>query len=158
MKIENNATVRFHYTVAEVGHPPSESSRDREPLQVVVGSGQIIPGLEAALLGREAGERFEVTVEPAQAYGDRREDMTQRLPKKYFGGQRLSAGDQVVLQTRSGPRAVSVIKVGVSVVDVDLNHPMAGKTLNFDIEVIEVGPGKASDAEAGLDAADDAGN
>jgi FKBP-type peptidyl-prolyl cis-trans isomerase SlyD len=95
--------------------------------------------VEAALDGREAGERFSVTVAPAQAYGERREGLTQRVPKKHVrNADRLRVGDSAVVQTTDGARVVTVMKVGSSVLDVDLNHPMAGRTLVFDIEILAV--------------------
>ena len=138
MKIAKDSVVRFHYTVSEVGQEPIESSKDREPLAIMIGHGNIIPGLEAAMQDREAGESFGVDVPAAEAYGERREGMGQRIPKKHFGNTRLQPGMQVVLQTNFGPRAVTVEKVGHSVVDVDLNHPMAGKTLRFEVDIQDV--------------------
>lgn len=138
MKIEDNSVVRFHYTLSEPGQGQLESSRQTEPLSVLIGHGNIIGGLESAMKGREAGESFEVTVEPAQAYGERRENMVQRVPRKHFKGARLAPGMQVMLPTDQGQRAMTVKKVGISVVDVDLNHPMAGKTLSFEVEILEV--------------------
>ena len=138
MKIEKDRVVRFHYTVSEAGQEPIESSKDREPLAILVGHGNIIPGLETAMMDKEAGESFGVDVASADAYGERREGLTQRVPKKHFGNTRLVPGQQVILQTNFGPRAVTVEKVGMTVVDVDLNHPMAGKDLHFDVEIVEV--------------------
>jgi FKBP-type peptidyl-prolyl cis-trans isomerase SlyD len=138
MKIEKDRVVRFHYSVGEVGQPTAESSNGGDPLAILIGHGNIIPGLEKAMEGREAGETFSADVPAADAYGERREGLTQRVPKKHFGEQRLVPGMQVVLQTNFGPRAVTIEKVGMSVVDVDLNHPMAGKDLHFDIEIVEV--------------------
>ena len=139
MKIEKDRVVRFHYTVSEAGQAPIESSKDGgEPLAILIGHGNIIPGLEKAMHGREAGESFAVDVAPADAYGERTDGLTQRVPKKHFKDQKLVPGMQVVLNTNFGPRAVTVQKVGMSVVDVDLNHPMAGKELHFDVEIIEV--------------------
>ena len=149
MKIEKDRVVRFHYTVGEVGQPATESSQGGEPLAILIGHNNIIPGLETAMEGREAGETFAVDVPAAQAYGERREGLTQRIPKKHFGNQRLVPGMQVVLQTNFGPRAVTIEKVGMSVVDVDLNHPMAGKDLHFDIEVVEVREASAEEIEHG---------
>ncbi|HKE47155.1 MAG TPA: peptidylprolyl isomerase [Rhodanobacteraceae bacterium] len=140
MKVENNKVVAFHYTVSENGEAV-ESSRERgEPLAFLVGHGGLIPGLEAALMGREAGEKFDVSVPPEQAYGERRADFTQRVPKKYFRDpDHLRPGMLTVLSTREGgQRQVEVLKVGSSVVDVDLNHPLAGKTLAFDVEIVDV--------------------
>ena len=138
MKIENDRVVRFHYTVSEQGQEPLETSEGREPLAILIGHGNIIPGLEKAMEGREAGEKFEVDVAAADAYGVRQDGLTQRVPKKYFKDARLEPGMQAVLPTNFGPRAVTIQKVGMSVVDVDLNHPMAGKDLHFDIEIVDV--------------------
>lgn len=149
MKIEKNRVVRFHYTVSEPGQAPVESSRDREPLAILVGHGNIIPGLEEAMMDKAEGDRFEVTVGPEQAYGERRDNFVQRVPKKYFRNQRLQPGQQVVVETAMGPRAVSVVKIGATVVDVDLNHPMAGKTLQFDVEIVGVREAEAVEIEHG---------
>jgi FKBP-type peptidyl-prolyl cis-trans isomerase SlyD len=139
MKIDKNTVASFHYDLADGAGNRIESSRSGQPLAVLHGAGNVIPGVEAALAGREAGERFSVTVPPEQGYGERREGLVQRVPKKYFrDGQRLRPGDTTVLSTRDGQRVVTVAKVGQSVIDVDLNHPMAGRTLVFDIEVVSV--------------------
>lgn len=149
MKIEKDRVVRFHYAVAEVGQPTAESSEGGDPLAILIGHGNIIPGLEEAMQGREAGEKFSVDVPAAAAYGERREGLMQRVPKKHFGDQPLRPGMQVVLQTNFGPRAVTILKIGMSVVDVDLNHPMAGKDLRFDIELVEVREASAEEIEHG---------
>jgi FKBP-type peptidyl-prolyl cis-trans isomerase SlyD len=150
MKIEKDRVVRFHYAVAETGQASVENSKDGgQPLAILFGHGNIIPGLEKAMDGREAGESFKATVPAADAYGEKREGLTQRVPKKHFGAQKLEAGMQVVLQTNFGPRAVTIEKVGMSVVDVDLNHPMAGKDLDFDIEIVEVREASAEELAHG---------
>ena len=154
MKIEKDRVVRFHYTlfeggVAEQGSDALETSKDREPLAILAGHGNIIPGLEQAMEGHEAGDSFSADIAAADAYGERRDNLTQRVPKKHFGDQRLAPGMQVVLNTNFGPRAVTIHKVGMSVVDVDLNHPMAGKDLRFDIEVVEVREATAEELEHG---------
>jgi FKBP-type peptidyl-prolyl cis-trans isomerases 2 len=139
MKIEKDRVVRFHYSVAEKGQAVAENSFEGgEPLAVLIGHGNIIPGLEKAMEGHESGERFEVEVPAAEAYGERREGLGQRVPKKHFQGTKLEPGMQVVLNTNFGPRAVTIEKVGMTTVDIDLNHPMAGKDLVFDIEIVEV--------------------
>jgi FKBP-type peptidyl-prolyl cis-trans isomerase SlyD len=149
MKIEKDRVVRFHYAVAEQGAEAVESSEGREPLAILAGRGNIIPGLDKAMEGREAGDKFGVDVPAADAYGEKREGLSQRVPKKHFNGQRLEPGMQVVLNTNFGPRAVTIEKVGMSVVDVDLNHPMAGKDLHFDIEIVEVREASAEELEHG---------
>jgi FKBP-type peptidyl-prolyl cis-trans isomerase SlyD len=149
MKIEKDRVVRFHYTVSEAGQEPLESSKERDPMAILVGHGNIIPGLEKALEGREAGDSFGVDVAAADAYGERRDGLSQRVPKKHFNERRLEPGMQVVLNTNFGPRAVTVQKVGMSVVDVDLNHPMAGKDLHFDIEIVDVREASQEEVEHG---------
>lgn len=138
MKIEDNRVVRFHYTVSEPGQAALETSREQEPVSVLIGHGNLIAGLEEQMRGREAGDRFEATLTPEQAYGPRVDAMVQRVPRKHFKGAKLAPGMQVTLPTDQGPRAMTVKKVGISVVDVDLNHPMAGKTLAFDVEILDV--------------------
>jgi len=149
MKIEKDHVVRLHYTVSEAGGEAIESSRESEPLAVLIGHNAIIPGLEAALIGREAGETFDVTVTPDQAYGDRRPGLVQRIPRKHFKNQKLAVGMQIVVPTQMGPRPVTVEKVGLSVVDVDLNHPMAGKSLSFNVEVVDVREATAEEKDHG---------
>ena len=148
MKIEENRVVRFHYTVSEAGREV-ESSRSGEPLAVLFGRGGLIAGVEQALSGREAGDRFAVEVAPEDGYGPRRPELTQRVPKKHFKGMPLRVGQTVMMQTQQGPRPISIQKIGMSVVDVDLNHPMAGKTLGFDIEVVEVREATAEELDHG---------
>lgn len=149
MKIEKDRVVSFHYTVSEQGQEPLESSAGRDPLVILIGHGNIIPGLEKAMEGHEAGDKFEVDVPAVEAYGERREGLTQRVPKKHFKGARLEPGMQTVLQTNFGPRAVTIQKIGMSVVDVDLNHPMAGKDLHFAIEIVAVREASAEEIEHG---------
>ena len=150
MKIEKDRVVRFHYTVSEKGGEPVESSRDGgEPLAILIGHGNIIPGLEKAMEGRAAGDSFSADVGAAEAYGERQDGLVQRLPKKHFGGQKLAVGQQVVLKTSFGPRAVTILKVGMSVVDVDLNHPMAGKDLHFEVEIVDVREAQQAEIDHG---------
>jgi FKBP-type peptidyl-prolyl cis-trans isomerase SlyD len=149
MKIEKDRVVQFHYTVSEQGQEPLETSRERDPLAILAGHGNIIPGLDKALEGHVAGDSFGVDVPAAEAYGERRDGLTQRVPKKHFKEQKLAPGMQVVLNTNFGPRAVTIQKVGMSVVDVDLNHPMAGKDLHFDVEIVEVREASAEELEHG---------
>jgi FKBP-type peptidyl-prolyl cis-trans isomerase SlyD len=150
MQAEKDRVVSFHYHLTDASGEAIDSSREREPLVILFGHGSIIPGLEQAIAGHAAGDRFDVVVPPEQAYGARREDFTQRVAKKYFqDADRLKPGMMTVLNTKDGYRQVSVLKVGSSVVDVDLNHPMAGKTLHFAIEVVEVRDATTEELEHG---------
>jgi FKBP-type peptidyl-prolyl cis-trans isomerase SlyD len=139
MQAEKDKVVTFHYQLTDESGAEVDSSHGREPLAILFGHGAIIPGLETAIAGHVAGDRFNVIVPPEQAYGLRRDNHVQRVPKKYFrDADHLAPGMRTVLRTEDGHRSVTIIKVGSSVVDVDLNHPMAGKTLNFAIELVDV--------------------
>ena len=151
MKAGKNAVISLHYALS-VGGEPVESSRENgEPLWVLLGHGQLIPGLEAALEGHEAGESLQVEVAPADGYGERNEGQTQRVSKKYFqGAARLKPGMATVLTMKEGgQRVVTVQKVGMSTIDIDLNHPMAGKTLHFDVTLNEVREGTDEEIKHG---------
>lgn len=144
MRADKDSVVSFHYSVrdaADAAAAPFDDSRKRgEPMLALLGHGQLVPGVEKALAGREPGEKFEVEIAPEDAYGERQEGLLQRVPKKYFqNAQQLKPGMTTVLQTRDGgQRLVAVHKVGMTTIDVDHNHPLAGKTLHFAIEVTDV--------------------
>lgn len=135
MQAGRDKVIALHYTLTIDGEQV-ESSHDRgDELWVLLGHGQLIRGLEAAIEGHEAGESLSVDVAPEDGYGERQEGQVQRLSKKYLPqANRLKPGMTTVLSLKEGgQRVVSVHKVGMSTVDVDMNHPMAGKTLHFDV-------------------------
>jgi FKBP-type peptidyl-prolyl cis-trans isomerase SlyD len=139
MKIEARKIVSFHYTLSNEAGEQMESSRERDPMSYLHGSRNIIPGLEKAMAGKAAGDAFEVTVEPADAYGERDDERVQRVSAKLFRqSDRLEPGQLVTLQTKQGPIQATVVKVGRFNVDVDTNHPLAGQSLTFDVEVTDV--------------------
>lgn len=156
MKAAKNTVVSFHYVVTEQGaagaSKPIDSSRERgQPLSALLGYHQLVPGVERALEGREAGERFEADIAAAEAYGERHDGMIQRVPKKYFRyADKLKPGMSTVLETREGgQRMVTVHKVGMSAIDVDHNHPLAGKPLHFEIEITVVRAATPEELEHG---------
>ena len=139
MPIEDRKVVSFHYTLTNDKGEQIESSRQGNPLVYLHGYRNIIPGLEKAMKGREVGDTFEVTVEPADAYGERNPNNLQRVPAKHFPNPRkLSPGQMVSLQTRQGPIQAVIVKVGRFNIDVDANHPLAGQTLTFDVEITDI--------------------
>jgi FKBP-type peptidyl-prolyl cis-trans isomerase SlyD len=151
MKAGKDKVISLHYTLTVDGEKV-ESSLDRnEPLWVLLGHGQLIPGLEKALEDHEAGDSLQVEVAPAEGYGERQPGMTQRVPKKYFQqGGKLKPGMTTVLALKEGGHRVVVVeKVGMTTVDVDLNHPMAGKTLHFDVTLNEVREGTEEEIQHG---------
>lgn len=150
MNIAPDHVVQFHYTLKDASGSEIESSRDGEPMAYLHGHRNIIPGLEEALLGKAAGDRFSVTVPPEKGYGLRREGALQRVPLKHLQGARhWKPGMLAVVHTDQGMRQVQVVKVGRFNADVDVNHPMAGQTLTFDIEVVSVRPATAEELSHG---------
>jgi len=139
VNIGPDSVVCFHYTLRNETGDELETSRGAEPNAYLHGANNIIPGLESAMAGKTSGDTFSATVEPEQAYGLRQPDKTQRVPIKHllFKG-KLRAGMVVQLNTNEGRLPVSVVKAGRHSADVDTNHPLAGETLTFDIEVMEV--------------------
>lgn len=145
MKIKHNAVVRFHYRLRdEATGNELENSHGEEPNTYMHGRNAIAPGLESAMTDKEKGDTFSVTLSPEEGFGVRREDQKQRVPLKHLMGQdkkgksKPKVGDVVSVNTNAGPRKATVIKVGKFNVDLDVNHPLSGKTLTFDIEVVEV--------------------
>ena len=142
MIVQENSVVRFHYELSEVtvdGNRFLEKSNADEAMAYLHGMGAIIAGLEKEMEGKQTGDEFELTVNPEDAYGDRDESAKQRVPIKHlFQKKRLKPGMVVSVNTQDGPREVVIEKVGKFNVDVDVNHPLAGKTLHFKIKVEEV--------------------
>jgi FKBP-type peptidyl-prolyl cis-trans isomerase SlyD len=140
MKAGKGKVVSLHYTLSVDGEKVESSLDSDEPLWVLLGHGQLIPGLETALEEHEAGESMQVDVAAVDGYGERQEGQIQRMSKKYFPqANRLKPGMVTVLSLKEGgQRAVTVHKVGMSTIDVDLNHPMAGKALHFEVAISDV--------------------
>jgi FKBP-type peptidyl-prolyl cis-trans isomerase SlyD len=139
MQIATNCVAYIHYTLKDDAGTVIDSSSGGEPLAYLHGAGNIVPGLEKALEGKQAGEKLSVKVAPEQGYGVRDEAMVQQVPRRSFQGVRdLKAGMQFQAQTEQGPVAVTVTQVQGDMVTVDGNHALAGVTLNFDIEVAKV--------------------
>lgn len=137
--VAKDRVVSVRYAIRNAAGVEVETNRGDEPLLSLHGRGMLLAGLEQALEGRAAGESLSVVLDPAQAFGERRDDAVQRISKKYLpNAARLKPGMQTTLKTKEGQRPVTVLKVGGKVVDVDLNHPLAGETLTFDLEVLDV--------------------
>jgi len=139
LTVAKDRVVRFHYRIKDASDSELESTFDSEPLAVLQGRGNVLKGVEATLEGHCAGDHVSVTLAAEDAYGERRDDWTQRVSKKYLPkSPKLKPGMNVQLHTEQGARSVTVLKVGNKVVDVDLNHPFAGQSLTFDLEIVEV--------------------
>ncbi|NMP29974.1 peptidylprolyl isomerase [Thalassotalea sp. M1531] len=139
MKISNNSVIKLHYAVSDSEGTLIDSSYDNQPLAVIHGTGFLIPGLEKALEGKEAGEKFEVDVKAEDAYGERFDGYVQTVPKAVMQGiEDLEVGTQLRASTDEGEQTVIVIDVTEDEITVDGNHPLAGIDLSFDVEILEV--------------------
>jgi FKBP-type peptidyl-prolyl cis-trans isomerase SlyD len=138
MQIESRKVVTLEYTLTDEGGDVLDTSKGGEPLVYLHGSGHIIPGLENALAGKAEGESLKVTVAPADAYGDRDEELLQTVPKSRLGDEELDVGMQFQARGPEGPVLLTVVGVLEDTVTLDANHPLAGKTLTFDVTVIAV--------------------
>ncbi len=138
MQIAKNTVVEFHYTLSDA-NGEIESSRKHEPVLYLHGQPGLLEGLVDALEGREAGDIFTVELPVDQAYGPRRDNATQKVQVKHLqGAKKWKPGMLAVIQTEQGPRQVTVVKVGLSQAEVDANHPLAGRDLTFDVEILSV--------------------
>jgi FKBP-type peptidyl-prolyl cis-trans isomerase SlyD len=138
MQIVKDSVVEFHYHLSE-GTTLLEESVGNDPMLYMHGHGGLFETMELAFVGKKAGDKFEVTLTPEQSYGERREGALQRIPIKHLqGAKKWAPGMTAVVESNQGRSEVTIIKVGRFNADCDLNHPFAGKTLTFAIDVISV--------------------
>jgi FKBP-type peptidyl-prolyl cis-trans isomerase SlyD len=152
MKIEKNNVVHMHYTLKDDEGRTIDTSDGKEPLAFIQGIGNVIPGLENALEGKKTGDKLSVTVSPDDANGERNDEMVQQVSKSGFNaadGEELTVGMQVQIETNNGKSIAMVSKIEGEEVTLDLNHPLAGVTLNFDVEITEVRAAEKEELEHG---------
>ena len=150
MQIAQNSVVAFHYTLTNDAGEVLDSSEGREPLTYLHGAGNIIPGLEKELEGRQSGDKLQVAVNPEEGYGETQPALVQEVPRDAFQGvENVEPGMQFQAQTQGGPLMVTVTKVEGDTVTVDGNHPLAGQKLNFDVEIAEVREATSEEVEHG---------
>lgn len=139
MLISKNSAVEFHYTLSEAGVELENSLNDK-PMSYLHGHEGVFAAMEEALEGKAAQDKIEVTLTPEQSYGERREEgHIQRIPIKHLKTTgKLKIGSVVLVESNQGRQEVTVVKVGKFNADCDLNHPLAGKTLTFNIQVVSV--------------------
>lgn len=137
--VQAGSNVKMHYTLTVDGSVV-DSSSGKEPLAFVQGAGQIIPGLDRELLGMKTGDKKHVTVAPADGYGEVSPKAIQKVPSKMLGNiKNLQVGQTLEGAAPNGQKfRARVVEIGKEEVTVDLNHPLAGKTLNFDVEIVDV--------------------
>lgn len=154
MTIAQNKVVSIDYTLTNNAGEVLDSSQGRGPLEFIFGTGQIIPGLEEALLGKVKGDKFQVNISPEKAYGVRNDAMMQEIPRTQFPPeQNVEVGMEFHAQSPQGTIMVTIAKIEGDVITIDGNHPLAGVALNFDVEVVNVAEmtekNSASDSSCG---------
>jgi FKBP-type peptidyl-prolyl cis-trans isomerase 2 len=140
--LKSGDTVAIHYTGTLLDGSTFDSSEGREPLEFEVGSGMIIPGLDRAMPGMEVGDKKIVKIACEDAYGPLNPEMRQAVPREGIPADiPLEVGTQLQMQTPDGQAMpVMVVEVDEATVLLDANHPLAGKDLQFDIEVVSIKP------------------
>lgn len=151
MVIAERMVVHIHYTLKNDAGELLDKSPADEPLGYLHGAGNIIPGLEAALEGMKAGDEVQVEVPPEAGYGARDEGLVQDVPRGAFEGiDEIEPGMQFQAESDQGMRIITVTGVDQDVITVDGNHPLAGETLTFDVEVARVRDATEQEIETGL--------
>ena len=137
-KLENGKVVKVHYTgTLENGDVFDSSVSRNEPIEFTIGGGQVIPGFESVVSEMTLGEKRNITLQPSEAYGEVIPENTQEIPKE-LAPEGVEVGAMLTAETPQGPVNVTVSEIKENSIVVDGNHPLAGKTLNFEVELVEV--------------------
>ena len=139
MSISRDQVVSIHYTLKDDAGEVIDASTAGEPLAYLHGHGNLVPGLERELTGKNAGDELQVKISPADGYGEYDAQLVQRVPRRALKGVRRGARrDAPAGADRRGPAHVTVTQVTGDMVTLDGNHPLAGKNLNFEVEIAAV--------------------
>lgn len=150
MQVSANKAVTIHYTLTNPNGDVIDSSRDGEPLAYIHGIGALVPGLERELEGKAAGDNVTVSLAPEDGYGERSEQLIQSVPKELFkmDGD-IEVGMRFHAEAEHGIELVEVVAVDDDTVTIDANHPLAGQTLNFDVDIVDVRDATKEEIEHG---------
>jgi|TARA_R110000822_G_scaffold250691_2_gene377817 FKBP-type peptidyl-prolyl cis-trans isomerase SlpA len=135
--IKEGSKVKVHYTGKFEDNQVFDTSKDKEPLEFTLGEGQLIPGFENGLVGLTTGDKKTVELEPEQAYGPIRDELINDVPMDKLP-EGVKQGQMLQAKTEQGEMNVVVTEIKETTATVDANHPLAGKKLIFDLEVVEV--------------------
>ena len=152
MTISENKVVLIHYTLKDNAGEVLDSSEEKEPLAFIQGIGNIIVGLEDAMVGKAVGDKVNTTVTPDKGYGERSDENIHKVPLSGFeadGDEKLVVGMQVRVETNDGINIADVASIDGEEVTLDLNHPLAGETLHFDVEVVDIREATKEELEHG---------
>ncbi len=139
MTIIKSKVVEIHYILKNKNGDLLDSSQGQAPLAFIHGTGNIIPGLEKELEGKKVGDKINVTVQPADGYGVREEKLVQTIPSSNFQDKtQVKLDAQFRVETEEGLRVATITKIEGDNVTTDMNHPLAGEELHFDVEVMAI--------------------
>jgi peptidylprolyl isomerase len=138
MQVKSGDTVQVHYRGTLLGGAQFDSSEGRDPLGFTVGAGQVIPGFEAAVIGLEPGGTATVTIEPADAYGPKHEQLVQTVSLEDFAAEPYVGGMVTLVSPEGDEMPGRIVAIEGDEVTLDFNHPLAGQTLVFEIELVAV--------------------
>ncbi|MCL1145855.1 peptidylprolyl isomerase [Shewanella sp. 10N.261.52.F9] len=139
MSIKDDSVVQFNYTLRDEQGEVLETNEGLDPIAYLHGHDNMMPGVEDALTGKDVGAKFSVTLPASETYGERNEDAEQRVSVKHLQGASVwKPGMRALINTDQGQRQVTILKVGKFMATVDVNHPLAGRELTFDLDVIDV--------------------
>jgi FKBP-type peptidyl-prolyl cis-trans isomerase SlyD len=149
--VANDMVVSFHYTLKNASGEVLDSSRDAQPLTYLHGYGQIVPGLENALVGKTSGSALNVTVAPEEGYGTYRDELVISVPRKEVGlPDGITVGSVVELHSSQGESfPARVTELTDEQVVLDANHPLAGESLFFEVELTSIRPATKDEIEHG---------
>jgi FKBP-type peptidyl-prolyl cis-trans isomerase 2 len=138
MKVAKGQKVKLHYTGTLDNGEVFDSSKDREPLEFIAGSGMVIKGFDDAVIGMDVGAEKKFSIESKDAYGEVIPQLMQEVPKEAFGEKIPEIGVTIGIKAPTGQTIpAKIVKISEDKVTLDLNHPLAGKKLTFEIKVIE---------------------
>ncbi|WP_158968407.1 peptidylprolyl isomerase [Paraglaciecola sp. L3A3] len=153
MQITKGTVVQFHYKIQDLEGNELESNFGEEAVAYLHGFNNMMPGIEKSLESMSKGDEVEVELEAAETYGEIQADSEQRVSVKHLtglsGAKTWKAGMTAVVNTEQGQREVTIIKVGKFMATIDINHPLAGKTLKFDLKVADVRAATDEEVEHG---------
>ena len=138
MVISTNSAASIHYTLKNSAGEILDSSEGKQPLYYLHGHGNLIPGMEAGLLGKSVGDKFKISVAPDEGYGLRDEGLVTTVPVSAFGGHTPSIGEKFQAGHGEERYVIEVKAITSDGITVDANHPLAGEVLHFDVEVVSV--------------------
>ncbi len=150
MQVADKLVVSFAYKLTDLDGELIDESPEGEPLPYLHGFGNIIPGLEREMAGKKVGDSFQVQVEPAEGYGEREEELVQVYNRSLFHGvENIEVGMQFQMQTDEGIQVAYVSHVVGDDITLDLNHPLAGVTLKFDVKIVDIRDASSEELEHG---------